>query len=152
MASVAGSKLHHCGPVTRAEAQLYKIELYPYGFRVTFVGFVQKEEMAAWVLESRTALAKAPKAFGVLVDMRSLKLLSDRSNALMQEGQRHYKAAGMQRSAVILESMLVTLQFKNIAKKTGIYQWERYISATTNPDWEKMALDWIVNGVDPDKG
>ncbi|MDP1830957.1 MAG: hypothetical protein Q8K67_02775 [Geothrix sp.] len=83
--------------------------------------------------------------------MRALQLLSDESTAIMQEGQRIYRAAGMQRSAVILESMLVTLQFKNIAKKTGIYAWERYISATANPAWEQAALDWIVNGLDPDK-
>ncbi|WP_285576950.1 hypothetical protein [Geothrix limicola] len=106
--------------------------------------------MAAWVSASQAALAQAPKAFGVLVDMRGLKLLSDESRALMSEGQRHYKAAGMLRSAVILDSMLLTLQFKAIAKETGIYEWERYLSATTT-DFEKMALAWIVEGLDPDK-
>lgn len=133
------------------EAPIYTIELYPYGFRITFAGFIQKEEMAAWVKESQALLANAPNAFGVLVDMRTLKLLSDESKAVMQEGQQCYKAAGMQRSAVILASMLVTLQFKSIAKETGIYKWERYIGAAMNPDWEKVALDWIAKGVDPDK-
>jgi len=106
--------------------------------------------MAAWVEASQAALAQAPQAFGVLVDLRGLKLLSNESKALMQDGQKRYQAAGMVRSAVIMDSMLLTLQFKSIAKETGIYAFERYLSAIKTPDWEQLALAWIVEGVDPD--
>ena len=45
----------------------------------------------------------------------------------MQEGQKLFKNAGMERSVVILSTAMVTMQFKRIAKETGIYEWERYI-------------------------
>ena len=130
---------------------MFKIEPQAYGFRLVFGDFIQKQEMADWVEAARKALAHAPKSFGVMVDMRTLKQLSPESKAVMEEGQKLFKGAGMVRSAVILESAMVSMQFKNIAKDTGIYQWERYLSAATHPDWEQLALDWITKGVDPDK-
>ena len=34
---------------------------------------------------------------------------------------------------------------------SGIYAFERYIDATTMPDFEPVAVDWIANGVDRTK-
>ncbi len=50
---------------------------------------------------------------------------------LMEEGQKEYKERGMTRSVVILDSAIMAMQFKRLAKDTGIYQWERYIDAST---------------------
>lgn len=130
---------------------MYSIERQPYGFRLVLGEFIKKEEMSAWVNDSRKALAQAPKGFGVLVDMRTLKPLTPDSKAVMEDGQKLYKGAGMLRSVVILDSALLTMQFKNIAKETGIYQWERYLSTATHPDWEELALAWLTQGTDPDK-
>lgn len=129
---------------------MYQIERRPFGFLLTFSGFIPVEEMTAWVAKSRTELAHASKGFGILVDMRSLKPLSPEAKTAMEEGQKLYKAAGMGRSAVILDSSLLTMQFKNIAKDSGIYQWERYLNASAHPDWEQLAIDWIKDGKDPD--
>lgn len=106
--------------------------------------------MAAWLKEAQAALAGAPEHFGVLVDMRGLKLLAGESKVLLLEGQKRFKAAGMVRSALILDSMLLTLQFKSIAKETGIHAGERYFTAST-PEVEERAVEWIVSGVDPDR-
>lgn len=43
------------------------------------------------------------------------------------------------------------MQFKRIAQETGIYQWECYIDEQSDPNWERTGIDWIKNGVDPDK-
>jgi len=69
----------------------------------------------------------------------------------MQNGQKLYKKSGMERSAVILSSAVVTMQFKRIAQETGIYQWERYIDASKVANWEEVAKKWLVNAEDPDK-
>jgi len=130
---------------------VYRIDPQPYGFGLTFSGSVPKEEMAQWMQESLAALKEARTGFGVVVDMRTLKVLSPEAKVVMEAGQKLYKSSGMARSAVILDSVLLTMQFKSIAKETGIHQWERYINASAHPDWEQLALDWIQRGLDPDR-
>lgn len=130
---------------------MYTIEKKDYGYKLVFGEFIKAEEMQKWVEESKKHLMTAPKSFGVLVDMRTLKPLPNDSQSVMVEGQKLFKQKGMERSAVILASSIITMQFKNIAKETGIYSWERYIDASKHTDWEKIAVDWIKNGKDPDK-
>ncbi len=130
---------------------MYKIEKKDYGYKLIFSGTIDLDEMKEWVRESEKALVSAPSNFGVLVDMRDLKPLESDAKTEMEKGQKLYKDKGMQRSAVILNSAILTVQFKNIARKSGIYQWERYLNASKVADWEKRAVDWIKNGVDPDK-
>ncbi|MBU0984121.1 MAG: hypothetical protein KKA42_09650 [candidate division Zixibacteria bacterium] len=57
----------------------------------------------------------------------------------------------MIRSAVILRSPVTTAQFKRIAGETGIFRNERYIDASSLPDWEQIALDWVEKAIDPEK-
>jgi len=44
----------------------------------------------------------------------------------------------------------MTMQFRRIAKDTGVSRHERYVDASKHVDWEKIALAWILDGVDPD--
>jgi hypothetical protein len=130
---------------------MYKIEKKNYGFKLTFEGFIKEDEMAKWKSEVVKALNTNFTKFGVFVDMRTLKPLPAEAQTLLQEGQKLFKAKGMERSVVILANAGITMQFQRIAKQTGIYQWERYINATTNPVWEKEGLDWLEKAKDPDK-
>ncbi len=130
---------------------MYKIDKKDYGYLLTFSGIIDNEEMKKWVEDSKKALMGAPSSFGVVVDMRDLKPLSDETKKTMESGQKLYKEKGMARSAVILSSAILTLQFKRIAQESGIYQWERYINASKVTDWEKKAVDWVKNEIDPDK-
>jgi len=107
--------------------------------------------MQAWLQESQTHLRTAPKNFGIFVDMRTLKPLSPDSQMIMQEGQKLYQKNGMVRSVVVVSSSIIKAQFTRIAKETGIYQWERYIDSSSNPNWERTGVDWLTKGTDPDK-
>ncbi|MCC6552216.1 MAG: hypothetical protein IT372_04235 [Polyangiaceae bacterium] len=131
---------------------MYSIERKPFGYWLTFGGTIDRAEMSAWVEESRRVLAEAPAAFGAFVDMRTLAPLTDDAQVAMREGQRFYKERGMTRSVVILSSAVLTMQFRRIAKETGIYEWERYINASKEPAWEAVGLRWVIDGVDPDQG
>jgi hypothetical protein len=109
--------------------------------------------MNRWREETKAALVGAPKTFGVLIDMRTLRPggIQPDAQAVMVEGQALYKKAGMVRSCVILESAAVTMQFERLGKESGIYAFERYINAATHPDWRAKALGWIENKTDPGK-
>lgn len=130
---------------------MYKIEKTGYGFKLIFADFINSEEMKKWVDDSKKVLLTASSGFHILVDMRTLKPLPADAQQYMQDGQKLYKQKGMVRSVVILASSVVKMQFKRIAQETGIYQWERYIDASSTPDWEKVATDWLKSGIDPDK-
>lgn len=129
---------------------MYKIEKTYYGVKLTFAQTIQKEEMAQWVIESEQFLLDFPSEFGVFVDMRELKPLTAEAEQEMNRGQRLFKEKGMIRSVVILNSAIVTMQFKRIAQQTGIYAWERYLNAKAEPNWQKMGENWLTKAIDPD--
>ncbi len=130
---------------------MYKIDRRDFGVHLVFSGHPRREEIEQWLAESKLILAGFEDSFGVFVDMRDLILLPPESQPTMKEGQRLYRAAGMARSVVILSNDIVAMQFMRIAKQTGIYEWERYVDASTEPNWEQVALDWIIDAEDPDR-
>ena len=130
---------------------MYGIEKTDYGYHLTFAGRILEFEMADWVEESREVLNKQRGKFSVFVDMRNLDPIATESQVQMQKGQRLYKQKGMERSVVILENPTLTLQFRRIAKQTGILPLERYIDTSLVKDWEEVALNWIKNGIEPEK-
>ncbi|MCL2072528.1 MAG: hypothetical protein FWH18_01285 [Marinilabiliaceae bacterium] len=130
---------------------MYNIQKMNYGYKITFGDFMDENEMKNWFEASKVALQTAQPGFGTFIDMRTLKPLTPEAQKYMQEGQKLWKEKGMIKSVVILANSITTMQFKRIAKETGIYQWERYIDATTNQNWEKAGIDWVQNGIDPDK-
>ena len=69
----------------------------------------------------------------------------------MQQGQKEYRAQGMERSVVILSSPVVAAQFRRIGGETGIGRYERYIDSTAVENWEETGMRWLLNAVDPDE-
>jgi hypothetical protein len=130
---------------------MYKIEKNDAGFKLTFSGTTNKEELERWLKESENALKGIKGAFSVIIDMRTLVPLRPDAQALMVKGQGLFRAKGMQRSAVILNDAVVTGQFMRLAKESGIYAYERYIDASSDSQWHRHAEDWVRSGVDPDK-
>ncbi|MFC4249038.1 hypothetical protein ACFOZ7_19255 [Natribaculum luteum] len=129
---------------------MYNIEQTRFGYQITFAGNMDEAELQEWITDSRSVLESSPEKFGILVDMRELQLLDDDEQELMREGQQLYRETGMIRSAVVLESAVLTLQFRRLAKESGIYDWERYINASDEPNWREHAEEWLIEGVDPD--
>jgi len=130
---------------------MYRIEKMSWGYRLTFGGSCPVEEIAKWLEESRKILADQEEEFYVFVDMRTIIPLSREAQVHIQEGQKFYKRRGMLRSVVILSSPVVAAQFRRIAGETGIGQWERYIDASTVPDWEEVGMDWLLKEIDAEK-
>ena len=130
---------------------MYKIEKKEQGFTLTFGGKMDKAELERWLKESEQALTECNGAFGIIIDMRSMQGLPPEAQAVMVQGQGLYKKKGMERSAVIVNSAAIAMQFKRLGKESGIYSFERYIDASTDAGWEKHALDWVKSAIDPDK-
>ena len=129
---------------------MYTLETAPFGFKVTISGQVTHDEAMRVLVESRERLKSAKRPFGVLVDIRGLSPLAEDVQQVIDETQRLFRKEGLERSTVVLASAVMTMQFKRIARETGVYAHERYIDAAKEPRWESLALGWIIDGVDPD--
>ena len=129
---------------------MYKIEKNGNVFYQTFSDFMSEEELTKWVEESEKALAgvKGQKLY-VFADLRKLKPLSPAAGGVMAKGQAMYQKAGMERSVVILADAVTSMQFKRLAKQSGIDAWERYIDASTTPNFKEIGLDWLINKKEP---
>src|SRR5512139_3896429 len=130
---------------------MYRIERKPYGVRLTMAGSMSVEEARGWLEESYTVVPRLGGEFSVFVELLCLETTSAEVRAVMMEGQRYYRRWGMRRSVVIVSSEKQAMEFRRIALESGIYEWERYVSAEATPDWEEVGLAWIEHGTDPDR-
>ncbi|MDF1545259.1 MAG: hypothetical protein P1R58_09175 [bacterium] len=130
---------------------MYKIEPREFGYYLTFGEVFNENESRLWLEESKSVLSKGPNSFGVFVDMRTLQPMSFPAQRILEKGQRYYKETGMTRSVVIVDSPILKRQLEDLAKESGIYDWERYVATSVCSDWEQVGLEWIINAVDPDK-
>jgi hypothetical protein len=127
---------------------MYDIKKTNYGFRITFGGFMTMEEVQKWAEEFAPKARASRGKYSVLVDMRTLKPLPSDAQEFMLFGQQEAHKNGMERSAAIVNSPITLMQFKRMSKTSGIDKFERYIDASANPNWEKIALEWVEKGID----
>jgi len=130
---------------------MYQLEKNHYGIHLKFEGFIQADEVARWFDEVKALLESQPIGFGVFADMRAAKPFPPQSRVLMQNAQKYCKEKGMGRSVVIIQDYITSMQFEEIAKDSGIDQWERYIDASQTPDFEDRAIAWLVSGIEPNE-
>ena len=128
---------------------MYKIAKSDLGFDLTFGGDMTKAELEKWYEESEQALQGQTAPFGVIIDMRTLAPLPTEAQAVMVKGQAMYQSSGMQRSCVILQDAITTIQFMRLAKKSGIFKFERYIDASAHKEWRQEARNWVIHAVAP---
>jgi hypothetical protein len=96
-------------------------------------------------------LPRLGKQFYVFVDMRSMSLLPLESQAILGQVQQTYREQGLRRVAMIVDDIVTKNQMQRVSKAHGVYAYERHFSAQETPDWEKQALAWLSEGLDPDK-
>ena len=130
---------------------MYRILQTSWGFFLTFEGRLAAEEMRQWVSDSKAALGVVPHRFGVIADLRELELLDKTARQVMIAGQRLYRKMGMERSAVIVNSTLTGMQFARIATESDIIATERTIDEWREPNFWKLAEDWIIHGIEPER-
>lgn len=129
---------------------MWNISRQSFGFVLTFDGSLGADELRQWQAQSRAELKTPPSGtWGVVVDMRTLQPLSAEAQAVMVQGQQLYRAAGMKRSAVVLNDPVATMQFRRLARESGIDAWERYINAGTTTNWQTVAKRWVVEAAEP---
>lgn len=128
---------------------MHRIEETTYGYRLTFEGFLQRAEAGEVLAQMKSTVRPRNGGFAVLLDMRNSRAFPAEAQELIKEALVFCKNAGLERNAVVLNSAIATLQAKRLARETGITQKIRYIDASAEPEWEKAAVGWLIDAVDP---
>lgn len=129
---------------------MHRIEQTQYGYKLVFEGFLQKQDLSTLLEDMKQTVFSRGRKFPVLMDMRHSRAFPADAQEILKEALRFFKQVGMERNAVVLNSAIATLQARRLGKETGIDAASRYIDASTEQDWERVALDWLVKAVDPD--
>jgi hypothetical protein len=132
---------------------MYRTSKEDFGFEVTLNGKIAIDEMKQWRFETIQIMLGANESFSVLFDFRDLRAgeLDPEVQKMLSDGWRLFKREGMLRSCVILDNRKSTLQYKRRALTSVDYFYERYIDASTDPEWRKTALAWLEKKIDPGK-
>ena len=117
--------------------------------KLTFKGHIGEEEMREWMEGTLASFDQPNHPRHVMVDLREMIVLPKQALPTLETVQRKALASGMIRSALIVKSAIIQMQFERVAKATGIFAKERYFSAETAPNWEKAAEAWILHGTEP---
>jgi hypothetical protein len=132
---------------------MHRLEETKYGYKLVLEGFLQREEVGQLLESIKVKIRPREKgdSFPLLLDMRKSNAFPADARDLIKQCLLFCKQSGMERNAVVLNSAIATLQARRIAKETGIDRWSRYIDASSRPDdWEKIAVEWLIRGVDPE--
>lgn len=121
-----------------------------YGFHFCFSSPVTLNEAEKWRTEVNHAVSQLNEDVFVFADLRKCELIPTECRPIIEEVQTFFRQNGLKRSVVIVGDTIIAMQLKLIAIDTGVREWERYIDASSAPDWEQLGLDWIKHGVDPD--
>ena len=128
---------------------MHRIDEAPYGYRIAFEGFLQRDDAGALLEEMKRVLRPRDGGFHVLVDLRHSRAFPAESQEVLKQVIQFCKGIGMERNAMVLNSAIATLQARRIAHEAGIARWVRYIDSSTEPEWERVAVDWLSGGADP---
>jgi hypothetical protein len=130
--------------------KMYRIEKRPYHYKMTFEGFITAAEMKQWLSDSRKTLAEAGGKFGLILDMRAMRPLSETALEIMREGRRMLSESGLERAAVALNAHSISKNFQSLFKDSNDRS-DRYIDASRTASWETIGLRWALQGIDPDQ-
>lgn len=132
---------------------MFTFDVTPYGFKFHSQGYFSIEASQTWLDGYKKIIAqvsKKGKPFGQFADLRDFKPGPPEAQQAITDGMKVFKAAGGQRSIVLLDNPIAAMQIKRLAKESGIYEWERYIDIITHPNFEPIVDAWLTKGTDPD--
>jgi len=129
---------------------MYKLEKQKYGLKITFSGDLVESEIVELTGELKPLVGSISKPFSILVDAREVMTLDQSVFHLLSECQRIVKDAGRQSAAIVVNSPILKSQGQRITLDSGSTEAVRFICSVRNEDWEKVAMDWILRGIEPD--
>jgi hypothetical protein len=129
---------------------LERVKATDYGLEIVFGGPLTREEAEDVLAELRRKLPPPGGSFGLLVDSRGARAYFAAAQEVFKRAILLCLERGMERSVVVHDSPIASLQARRLAIETHTLLWTRYIDADSRPDWQRAARDWLIDAIDPD--
>lgn len=129
---------------------MHQVEEKPYGFQITFQGFLQGDDIARFNEEMKKYVEHQTGNFAVLVDLREMRTFPQDAQQKLMEIIMYCRDRGMNRNAVVVNSAITKIQANRLAKETQVEE-IRFIDAAQVDDWRKTAEDWLIKGKEPER-
>ena len=127
---------------------MHSIEERPYGFKVSFEGFLKGEDIARFSEQMQRSLPPGQQEFAVLVDLRETRTFPPEAQAELMKIISFCHERGMNRNVIVVNSAITKIQANRLARESGVGD-IRFIDAAHDPHWERTAEDWLVRGKEP---
>ena len=82
--------------------------------------------------------------------MREIQILPPTTRTIVFNFAKFCANQGMVRSVVVFSDEITNSQTQMMSKKINIHKNERYINSSLVSNWEDQALNWLINGIEPD--
>lgn len=129
---------------------MYKLENQDYGLKLTLSGDLTESEISGMTVEFQSLVESFDQPFSILVDARRLITLDQSVFHLMIKCQQIAQDGGRRSEAIVVSSPVLKSQGQRITLESGSSDAVRFISSVKHDDWEKVAMDWILRGIEPD--
>ena len=127
----------------------YKLIKTKYGFHIKLTGTVCKERLKDWFPSIIDQVNKAPKHFGLLIELIDVHPICEEAAKVLAISRAYLIGKGMNRAIIVYNTSANILNVMNMFHEVGVFQGERYISTNTYADWQKVAEDWLNDGIEP---
>ncbi|MFH2036409.1 MAG: hypothetical protein ABIJ45_08400, partial [Candidatus Zixiibacteriota bacterium] len=121
-----------------------------YGIKITASGLVYAEEVQNWAKEMATLMPKTNDNFFMLIDARGLKPMPEEASDIITLLEKEITKMGLIRAAYIVDNPLTKAQLVRISHRAGLYEIKRFIDVQSDSKFEQTAMDWIIQGIEPD--
>ena len=129
---------------------MFKVEKTPYGIQVTLGGNLDEAEVRAMWVERDILMSDIDGPCLALIDIRSLVPPTQAIIQLLQSSDSNPPCGTWGRRAMIGLSPVIKSKALQFLFESGTNDYTRYIDASKIDSWEEIALDWIVEGIEPD--
>jgi hypothetical protein len=128
---------------------MYKIEKTSYGFHTTFGGTLKESEVRQYAAEIDVLRQETKRPYSVIIDIRNLVPPEPGVLEILKEAQARARECGMQRMSILGQSPIIKSQALQFVFLTDSADMTRYINTSKVENWDKLGLDWAVNGIEP---
>ena len=128
---------------------MYKFEKQDYGLKLAVSGDLTESEISEMTDELKSLVSSISQPFSIFVDAREVMTLDKSVMHLLVKCQEIAKNAGRHSAAIVINSPVLRSQGQRITLDSGSTEAVRFIYSDKNEDWEEVAMDWILHGIEP---